>query len=93
MARQVVLTWTDTSNNEDGFTIERKDVACSTPGPFTAIGSVGPNITTYTDPASPLPYACYRVKATSATLGDSGYSNEALASVPQHGGQRRGLRR
>jgi uncharacterized protein len=42
---QVILTWFDTSNNEDGFRIERH----TGDGNFTLIATVGPNITQYSD--------------------------------------------
>jgi flagellar hook assembly protein FlgD len=43
---QVVLSWTDNSNNEAQFQIER---GANRTGPFSVVGTVGPNITTYTD--------------------------------------------
>ena len=41
------LTWTDNSNNEDGFRIYRCQGASCTP--TVQIGSVGANVTTYDD--------------------------------------------
>ena len=72
-AAQLNLTWSDISNNEDGFKIERKT---GTSGTFAQIAMVGPDITTYTDSvlASQTTY-CYRVRAFN-TFGDSAYSNE-----------------
>jgi hypothetical protein len=83
----VTLIWTDNATNEDGFTIQRKNAHCSAPGTFADIGSVAAstgsgNTITFTDPAAPFPYACYRVRATNATEGDSGYSNEAGTVLP-----------
>lgn len=68
----VELTWTDNSNNEDGFGIER-----STDGQnFTAIDSVGTDIATYQDYAiAPLTTYYYRVFAYN-TAGNSAASNE-----------------
>lgn len=68
---QVSLLWTDNSNNETGFSIER-----STDGvTFTQIATVGANTTTYTDSALALytPY-WYRVRSYNQN-GYSAYSN------------------
>lgn len=42
--QSVVLTWADNSLNETGFTIQR-----ATNGTWTTVGTVGPNVTTFTD--------------------------------------------
>jgi Concanavalin A-like lectin/glucanases superfamily/Fibronectin type III domain len=42
----VNLAWTDNSNNETGFQIER---ATATGGPWAVVGTVGVNVTGYTD--------------------------------------------
>jgi hypothetical protein len=72
---QINLAWTDKSNNELGFKIER-----STDGAiFTQIASVAANVTTFSDVgliASTVYH--YRVRATNAN-GDSAYSNSASA--------------
>jgi hypothetical protein len=70
---QISLGWTDQSNNETGFKIER-----STDGTtFTQIVTVGANVTSYTDTGlTPGTHYSYRVRATSST-GDSSYSNQA----------------
>ena len=55
------LTWTDNSNNESGFLISRAMVAG---GPYTQVGSVGANVTTYTDTGlTPLTTYFYQVVA------------------------------
>ena len=57
----VTISWQDNANNEDGFTIER---ATSAAGPFTGVGTVGANVTSYVD--TNLPEAatvCYRMNA------------------------------
>jgi hypothetical protein len=75
-AADLTLEWIDRSDNEDVFNIER---ATSQAGPFSAIGKVGPNVTTYKDGG--LPQAtnfCYRVNAANAA-GPSAYSNTACA--------------
>ena len=66
------ITWTDNSNNEDGFKIERKTETSA----FTQIDVTGGNVTSYTDstPLSGTIY-CYRVRAFN-TAGGSAYSNE-----------------
>jgi len=64
-----LLTWTDASDNETGFRIERK---VNAGGAYTVIGAVGANVTNYTDTGG---FAhgnvyYYRVVATNA-VGDS----------------------
>lgn len=71
----VTLTWTDNSNNEIGFAIERKDGDTSSVNPWVAIDSVSANTPTYIDSAvTPLTTYVYRVYAYNAT-GVSGFSN------------------
>src|SRR5206468_2330162 len=79
-AAQLTLTWTDNSTNEDGFAIERKT---GSTGTFAQIGTVGPNVTSYTDTGatSAITY-CYRVAAFNAA-GNSAYSSEACGTTPQ----------
>jgi len=45
----VMLTWKDNSSNEDGFIVERRDGDTLSTGSFTAIDTVGQNITSYAD--------------------------------------------
>ena len=76
---QIDLTWSDNSNNEDGFKIERKD---GTDGSYIEIASVEPDITTYSDTLNlkrNIDYF-YRVKAYNSK-GDSAYSNEAQTNL------------
>ena len=72
---KVLLTWVDNSGNETGFRIER-----STDGQtFTEIGTVGANITTFTNTginANKGTRLYYRVRAYN-NGGNSGYSNTA----------------
>ncbi len=76
---QINLSWTDNSNNEDGFKIERAPDAGGSPGTWTQITTVGANITTYSDTGVAVDTTYwYRVRAYNA-LGDSPYSNEASA--------------
>lgn len=75
---QIDLAWTDNSDNETSFKIER-----STDGSiFFEIDSVGTDITTYND-TTVLENTTYwyRVRASNA-FGDSDYSNTATATTP-----------
>ena len=69
---QIDLTWTDASNNEDGFKIERK----SGTEAFTLLTSVGQNIASYSDKGlnAGINYT-YRVYSYN-TKGNSTNSNE-----------------
>ncbi len=71
----IYLTWTDNSNNETGFIIERWSMGAA----WTTAAVVGANVTSYTD--SPLSYSWeyhYRIRAYNAD-GNSDYSNETSA--------------
>ncbi len=77
---QVTLSWIDTSNNEDGFVVERAPVVNGVVGAFQQVPGVGaflaPNTSTFLD-TSPLEAqtAVYRVKAINLVTGDSGYAS------------------
>ena len=76
---QINLAWTDNSNNEDGFRIERcQDAGCST---FTEIATVAANVVSYqnTGLTAGTTYQ-YRVRAYN-TAGNSAYSNTASATT------------
>ena len=75
---QINLTWSDNASNETGFKIERKT---GSGGTYAQIGTVGANVTSYSDSGltSGTTYY-YRVRANNA-VGDSGYSNEANATT------------
>ena len=76
---QINLTWTDNSNNETGFRIERcKGATCTN---FTQIATVGSNINTFSNTglAANTSYR-YRVYAYNAN-GNSAYSNIATAKT------------
>ena len=68
----ITLTWTDTSSNETGFSIERSPDGHA----FSQIATVAQNVSTYLD-ASPgaSSYVFYRVRAFNLA-GYSGYSNK-----------------
>lgn len=75
---QINLAWTDHSNNEDSFTVERREGS----GAFNVVGVAGANQTTYSDTGlSALTSYTYRVRASS-TDSTSAPSNEATASTP-----------
>jgi alpha-tubulin suppressor-like RCC1 family protein len=71
---QLNLQWTDNSANETSFKIERKE---GVSGSYAQIGTVGANVTTYSDTtvSEGITYV-YRVCASNAN-GNSSYSNEA----------------
>ncbi len=91
-AVSVRLAWSDNSNNEQGFVIERCDqISLKRDGPkklayctgsWTMVGKVGANITGFVD-HSVLPNRSYlyRIKAVNI-IGSSGYTNEALFTTP-----------
>ena len=75
---QINLGWTDNSNNETGFKIERKE---GVSGLYSQITTVGSNVTTYSDMGlTPGTTYYYRVRAYNEG-GDSSYSNEASATT------------
>lgn len=68
---QITLSWTDNSEDEDGFSIER---SLNMNSDFVEVGTVGANVITYTDTdLDPATTYYYRVKATGTV--DSPYSN------------------
>ena len=77
-ANQIDLGWTDNSDNEKGFQVER---ATAVDGPFTLVASLGPGVTSYSNSglASGTSYF-YRVRSFNAD-GFSGYSNVASATT------------
>jgi len=74
----LTLTWTDNSNNETGFKIERK---LGTTGTFAEVGQVGANINTFVNVPPDFQEYCYQVRAFNS-VGDSPYSNEACGTEP-----------
>jgi titin len=79
LINQVNLTWTDTSNSEEGFKIERSDVSSVTGYSFIAT-VVGQDITSYSDTTVEGGTYYYRVRAYSA-FGISQPSNIANATI------------
>ncbi len=75
---QVVLTWTNNSNNEDGFSVERKTGAGGT---YAQIGITATDIATYTDNSvTPATTYFYRVRAFAGS-NYSPYSDEASVTT------------
>jgi len=76
----VKLTWSDNSNNEQGFKIERKS---EYEPPWREIDLVGPNVTIYDDQYDfdPDTFYYYRVRAYNPS-GNSPYSNIVHVYVP-----------
>jgi hypothetical protein len=74
----VELTWTDNSNNENGFIIERESQG---PDAFVVIDTVSANNNLYVD--NTVSYATYNYRITSYNaFGQSAYSNIAQIVVP-----------
>ena len=72
------MSWTDASNNEDGFKVERKTGAGGT---YALIATLGANVQSYSNTGlAELTSYYYRVYAYN-TGGNSGYSNEANATT------------
>jgi hypothetical protein len=71
----ISLTWTDNSNDEDGFRIERKTGKCTSANAWSEIASVAPDVTFVTDSSlqSWTDYS-YRVRAYNDSA-NSLYSN------------------
>ena len=78
---RINLAWTDNSNNESGFRIERAADAGGVPGTFAQIASVGNNVTSYgnTGLLTSTRY-WYRVRAYNSA-GTSAYTNIADATT------------
>lgn len=82
-ATSINLTWTDNSNNETGYKVERKTGAGGTWSEIA--GSLASNTTSYSSTGlSANTTYYYRVRAYNAT-GNSTYSNEASATTTGSG--------
>jgi len=79
---RIDLAWSDNSDNESGFKIERCKDSGSPCTDFGEIATTGPNVQSYQDNGvtGNSTYR-YRVRAFN-TGGNSGYSNEADATTP-----------
>jgi hypothetical protein len=75
---QINLTWTDNSNDETGFRIERKSISAVAYAPVTTVGR---NVTNFANTElSPNTTYLYRVQAFNLG-GDSDYSNSVEAKT------------
>lgn len=70
------LEWTDASDNEDGFIVEKKINAT-----YTEVGRVAMNVVTFPVSIGPGESYCFRVFAYNAA-GKSSPSNEACGTFP-----------
>lgn len=70
---EIMLTWTDASTNETGFSIQRRTLT----GTYEEIGTVGANTTTFiADGLTSGTFYVFRVRAQN-NAGNSTFSNEA----------------
>lgn len=72
-ATEIMLSWTDASNNETGFAVERRTIA----GTFEQVATLGPNTeTTIVSGLDPSTFYLFRVRALGGGATSSGPSNE-----------------
>jgi len=75
----VTLNWTDNSNNESGFYVERAPAATSV---FSRVGQVAANVKTFSQSGVASGTYLYRVQAFSTSTGRvSAYSNQASVKI------------
>lgn len=74
------VNWNDNSSNEDGFQIERQRRVGNQWAETTTVGSVGANVTTFTNTVSVAGKYRYRVRAFNAA-GNSAWSNWAQVTL------------
>jgi len=80
---QITLTWTDNSNNETGFIIER---SLSSSSGFAQVATVGSNITNYVNTGLTSGTIYYYRVAANNSAGTSAYSNVANATTDNSSG-------
>ena len=79
----ITLTWTDNSDNETGFEIERSTTGSG--GPFTLLTTTAAGVVTYRNTGlSPSTEYCYRVRAVNGG-GQSSYTSVSCATTPAEG--------
>jgi hypothetical protein len=80
---QINVSWTDNSSDETSFTIERAPDVAGGAGTFAVVGTVGANVTVYSNTGlTPATIYWYRVQASNAN-GKSAYSAAVSATTPQ----------
>ena len=80
---QINLSWTDNSNNETGFTLER---SLTSGGPYQVIHTTGADITSYNNTGlDPEVTYYYRLRAFNDD-GNSAYTPEVQEATPPEGG-------
>ncbi|MDD5224893.1 MAG: SUMF1/EgtB/PvdO family nonheme iron enzyme, partial [bacterium] len=77
-AAQINLSWTDNSNNEDGFKIERKTGAEET---YSQIGTPGADSSSYRDTGLACETTYYYQVRSNNKAGDSNYSDAVSATT------------
>lgn len=77
---QIVLTWTDKSNSETGFEVERAQGTCATAAIWTTFTRVGPDTTNYVNNGL-TPNTAYAYRVNSYNSSDSADSNCASATT------------
>jgi hypothetical protein len=76
---QIDLSWTDNSDSETSFKVERSPDGSAG---WTQIGTTAANIAAYSNTGlDPATQYCYRVRASNS-IGDSDYSNISCATTP-----------
>jgi len=78
LVADVVLTWTDNSEHEDGFVLQHR----LSGGAWSTVATPASNETSYTHEDQESGTHQYRIKATSSSLGDSEWSNIAEIVIP-----------
>jgi concanavalin A-like lectin/glucanase superfamily protein/List-Bact-rpt repeat protein/fibronectin type III domain protein len=80
VSSQINLSWTDNSNNELGFEIERSTAGIG--GPFSPLATVSTNTIAYADDGlDATTEYCYRVRAVNSS-GNSAYDGPVCATTP-----------
>jgi hypothetical protein len=77
-APRATITWTDNSDNEDGFRIERRTLA----GSFASVGEVSADTLSFVDTSTLQPGATYCWRVVAFNAAGEGASPEACAAVP-----------
>jgi hypothetical protein len=80
----VTLTWTPASSSDPNYPVTGQNVyrGSALGGPYAKIAGVGATATTYSDTNVTAGSTYYYVTAGVNSAGESGYSNEASATVP-----------